>query len=177
MYDAFEILRDIGYQYRSSNVEEEPNKEAAEFYKLVNDASVPLYPNCKEHSKLLFVTTLLHFKKIYGCSQKVFNELLKLIGSVLPGPYTLPETYQNMKNMVRGLHLKYEKIDAFDNDYMFFYKEDADPKKLVCDICGADRYTVQKNPKKHELRRRSYGTFPSLQDYNVYSCQSILLNI
>ncbi|XP_074342360.1 uncharacterized protein LOC141679892 [Apium graveolens] len=92
MYDAFEILRDIGEQ-------------------------IPLYPNCEEHSKLSFVTKLLHFKNMYGCSQKGFDELLKLIGYVLPSPHTLLETYQNLKNMVRGLYLKYEKIDACENDF------------------------------------------------------------
>ncbi|KAK1385180.1 hypothetical protein POM88_022915 [Heracleum sosnowskyi] len=37
MYDAFEMLSDIGEHYRLKNVEEEPNKEAVDFYKLVND--------------------------------------------------------------------------------------------------------------------------------------------
>ncbi|XP_074324318.1 uncharacterized protein LOC141661233 [Apium graveolens] len=160
MYDAFEILRDIGEQYKFNNVEEEPNKEAANFYKLVNDAFIPLYPNCEEHSKLSFVTKLLHFKNMYGCSQKGLDELLKLIGSVLPSPHTLPETYQNVKNKVRGLHLKYEKIDACENDCMLFYKEDADQDKLVSDICGADRYKVQKNPKKARVAKKVLRYFP-----------------
>lgn len=134
MYDAFEILKYIGEQYQFQNIEEEPNKEAADFYKVVGDASVPLYPNYEEHSKLSFVTKLLQFKNMYHCNQKGFDELLKLIGFVLPSPHTLPETYQTVKNMVRRLHLKYEKIDACENDYMLFYKEYADPEKLVCDI-------------------------------------------
>ncbi|KAL8112257.1 hypothetical protein AgCh_019815 [Apium graveolens] len=155
MYDAFEILRDIGEQYRFNNVEEEPNKEAADFYKLVNDAFVPLYPNCEEHSKLLFVTKLLHFKNMYGCSQKGFEELLKLIRSVWPSPHTLPETYQNVKNMVRGLHLKYEKIDACENDCMLFYKEDVNQDKMSCPIYLGD---VRGFQLKHGGKASYYGT-------------------
>ncbi|XP_074378214.1 uncharacterized protein LOC141719736 [Apium graveolens] len=59
----------------------------------------------------------------HGCSNKGFDELLELIGSVLPEKHNLPETYYDVKKMISGLTMGYEKIDACETDCMLFYKE------------------------------------------------------
>ena len=160
VYDAFEMLSDIGGdKYHIEDMEEEPNEEASQFYKMLNHASVPLYPHHEKHTKLSFVLKLLHFKNRHHCSQKGFDELLELIGSILPENHTLPEKYNEVKNMVSGLNMGYEKIDACENDCMLFYKTDAD--KLQCDICRADRYKELKDKKKETCSKKDFTLLSS----------------
>ncbi|KAL8124816.1 hypothetical protein AgCh_012462 [Apium graveolens] len=159
VYDAFEILRDVvGEQYQFENVEEDPNYEVFEFYNLVKNASIPLCPGNEEYTKLSFVMKLLHFKNRQGCSQNGFDELLELIGSVLPKPHTLPKTYKEVKNMVKELNLGYEKIDACESDCMLYYKTDAD--KLCRDICGVDQYKKWKDIKSPLIAKKTLRYFP-----------------
>ncbi|XP_074360755.1 uncharacterized protein LOC141701007 [Apium graveolens] len=95
---------------------------------------------------------LLYFKNRHHCRQKGFDELLELIGSVLPDKHTLPKKYSEVKNMVIGLNMGYEKIDACENDCMLFYKTRTD--KLKCDICGADIYKKMKDEKKKPIAKK-----------------------
>ncbi|XP_074362218.1 uncharacterized protein LOC141702437 [Apium graveolens] len=153
VYDAFEMLRNLGEEQNEiEDMEEEPNEEASQFYNMLNQTSVPLSPNHEKDSKLSFVIKLLHFKNRHHCSQKGFDELLELIGSVLPDKHTLPKKYSEVKNMVTGPNMGYEKIDACENDCVLFYKTDAD--KLKCDICGADRYKKMKDEKKKPFAKK-----------------------
>ncbi|XP_074352460.1 uncharacterized protein LOC141691589 [Apium graveolens] len=159
VYDAFKMLRDLGEEQNEiEDMEEEPNEKTSQFYNMLNQASVPLYPNHEKHSKLSFIMKLLHFKNRHHCSQKGFDELLELIGSVLPDKHTLPEKYSEVKNMVSGLNMGYEKIDACENDCMLFYKTDAD--KLKCDICGADKYKNMKDEKKKPIAKKILRVWP-----------------
>ena len=129
-------------------MEEEPNKAAKEFYKMLDSASESIYPNNTKFTTLEFVNKLLHFKNKHNCSNNGFDELLHLIGSVLPDGHKLPEDYYAVRKMIRGLNMGYEKIDACENDCMLFYKENSN--KTHCDICNESRYKEQKDPKKEE---------------------------
>lgn len=42
--------------------------------------------------------------------------------------------------------MRYEKIDAFKNDCMLFFKKSNE--KTRCDICNETRYKEQKDPAK-----------------------------
>ncbi|KAL8116598.1 hypothetical protein AgCh_022944 [Apium graveolens] len=153
VHDAFEMLRDLGEEQNEiEDMEEEPNEEASQFYNMLNHASVPLSTNHEKHSRLSFFMKLLYFKNRHHCRQKGFDELLELIGSVLPDKHTLPKKYSEVKNMVSGLNMGYEKIDAYENDCMLFYKTRAD--KLKCDICGADIYKKMKDEKKKPIAKK-----------------------
>ncbi|XP_074383286.1 uncharacterized protein LOC141724892 [Apium graveolens] len=137
MYDAhdddFEDCEDF---------DEEPNAKAKEFYEMVNTASEPIYPNNANFTTLKFVMELLRWKNRHNCSNNGFDDLLHLIGLVLPEDHKLPEKYYTVRKMIRGLNMEYEKIDACENDCMLFYKEHSE--KTKCDICKRDRYKVQK---------------------------------
>lgn len=106
-YDVLNMLRDVaGEQNQIENMGEALNEEASEFYKLVKSASEPLCPNSEEEdTKLSFVMKLLHFKNKHGCTQKGFDELLELIGYVLPKPHTLHATYNDVKKNYKGIKL------------------------------------------------------------------------
>ncbi|XP_074324381.1 uncharacterized protein LOC141661296 [Apium graveolens] len=147
--DAFEDCEDF---------EEEPNEIAKQFYKMVNTASEPIYPNNANLTTLEFVMKLLHWKNKHNCSNNGFDDLLRLIGSVLPDDHKLPENYYTVRKMIKGLNMEYEKIDACENDCMLFYKEHS--KKTKCDICKEDRYKVQKDPKKQKIPRKILRYFP-----------------
>ncbi|XP_074341888.1 uncharacterized protein LOC141679284 [Apium graveolens] len=124
MYDAHDMLRDFVDAHENfGNGEEEPNATAKKFYDMLDGASEPLYPNYSSSTTLSFVNKLLYFKNKHGCSNKGFDELLQLIGSVLPENHNLPETYYDVKKMISALNMGYEKIDACENDCMVFYKE------------------------------------------------------
>ncbi|KAL8105557.1 hypothetical protein AgCh_029376 [Apium graveolens] len=133
-YDAREMLGDFAEANNNfENMHEEPNATAKSFYRMLDSASEPLYPNCTSFTILSFVSKLLKFKHRHGCSNKGFDELLELIGSVLPEDHKLPMRFYDVKKFVSGLSMGYKKIDACVNDCMLFYKENSD--KTHCDIC------------------------------------------
>ncbi|XP_074361097.1 uncharacterized protein LOC141701312 [Apium graveolens] len=159
MYDAREMLRDFADAHGNfGNGEEEPTAKAKFFYEMLDGASEPLYPNCPSSTTLSFVNRLLYFKNKHGCSNKGFDELLELIGSVLPEKHNLPETYYDVKKMISGLNMGYEKIDACENDCMLFYKENS--KKTCCDICHKGRYKDRKDNQKKLIPRKILRYFP-----------------
>ena len=140
------------------NDEEEPNATAKNFYKMLDSASEPIYPDNTRFTTLSFVNKLLQFKHKHGCSNMGFDELLELIGSVLPNGHKLPMKYYNVKKLVSGLNMGYQKIDACVNDCMLFYKEDSE--KIYCDLCHENRYKSQKIQKKKMIPRKILRYFP-----------------
>ncbi|KAL8109145.1 hypothetical protein AgCh_025290 [Apium graveolens] len=103
-YDAREMLGDFAEANDNfENMHEEPNVTAKTFYKMLDSATEPLYPNCTSFTTLSFVSKLLNFKHRLGCSNKGFDELLELIRSVLPEDHKLPMRYYDVKKLVSGL--------------------------------------------------------------------------
>jgi hypothetical protein len=51
-------------------------------------------------------------KSKFFFSNNYYNELLKLIGDVLPNPNKLLKGMYHSKKLVKGLGLNYEKIDV-----------------------------------------------------------------
>ncbi|KAL8094028.1 hypothetical protein AgCh_035786 [Apium graveolens] len=120
------------------NVEEAPNDSAKKLYEVIVENGAPIYPGNTKYARLSFTTKLLEFKNNSHCSNKAFDSLLKLLTDVLPKKHTLPESYYAMKKIMKDLRVEYEKIDSCENDCMLFHGDDKD--KVVCDICGEDRY-------------------------------------
>ena len=116
----------------NTNGEETPNDSAKEFYEAIVENCVPIYPGCTKYTRLSFTTKLLEFKNASNYSDKVFNSLIKIIMDVLPKNHTLPESYYEMKKVMKSLRVEYKKIDVCENDCMLFYGVDKD--KIVCDI-------------------------------------------
>ncbi|KAK1348053.1 hypothetical protein POM88_055002 [Heracleum sosnowskyi] len=72
MYDVRDMLRDfVDANAHFENFEEEPNAKGKDFYKMVDNASIPIYPNNKE-STLSVVNKLLHWKHKHNCSNTGF---------------------------------------------------------------------------------------------------------
>ncbi|XP_063950089.1 uncharacterized protein LOC135152874 [Daucus carota subsp. sativus] len=146
------------------NVEEVPNDSARKLYEVIVENGAPIYPGNTKYTRLSFTTKLLEFKNISHCSNKAFDSLLTLFADVLPKKHTLPQTYYEMKKIMKGLRVEYQKIDLCENDCMLFYGDDKD--KVVCDICGQDRYrdVLRKDGKKIPKKiLRHFPLIPRLQ--------------
>ncbi|XP_074323805.1 uncharacterized protein LOC141660714 [Apium graveolens] len=158
-YDAREMLGDFSEANNNfENMDKEPNATTKSFYMMLDSASEPLYPNCTSFTTLSFVSKLHKFKHRHGCSNKGFDELLELIGSVLPEDHKLPLRYYDVKKLVSGLSMGYEKFDTCVNDCMLFYNENSE--KIHCDICDEDRYKMQKDYMKKLIPKKILRYFP-----------------
>ncbi|CAM8917453.1 unnamed protein product [Rhodiola kirilowii] len=101
IYCAVEMLMDAArlpdmscFQNSQANGRDQlPHGDASRFFKVLEDATIPLHPTNTKFTRLSFITKLLHFKNMYGCSERGFDELLELIGSILPEDHTLPKSY------------------------------------------------------------------------------------
>jgi hypothetical protein len=95
--------------------------EVSRFFKLLKDSEEPLYEHT-DVSILAFVTRLMDIKSKYFFSNICYNEILKLLGDVLPKPNKLPKDMYYSKTIIKGLSMDYEKIDVCKNNCMLFMK-------------------------------------------------------
>ena len=115
--------------------EEEPNNEAAKFYKLLDNYNQPLYEGSST-TKLSALVNLLHIKNLGKWSNKSFTMLLEYLRKAfLPQNSTLPNSYYEAKKTIQELGLSYRKIDACANHCMLYWKEDTNAES--CKVCGA----------------------------------------
>ena len=116
------------------------------FERLLEDAEKPLYPNCKNFTKLSALVKLYNLKGRYGWSDKSFSELLSLLGDMLPVNNELPLSMYEAKKTLNALGMEYEKIHACPNDCILFRNELKDASS--CPTCGASRWKVNRRGSK-----------------------------
>ncbi|WVZ52147.1 hypothetical protein U9M48_003235 [Paspalum notatum var. saurae] len=119
------------------NSKDPPPKEVEEFFKLLQASEEPLHEHTKV-SLLAFVTWLLAIESKYFFSNKCFNDLVQLIGDVLPQPHKLPNDMYQCKRLTKALGMGYEKIDMCLDGCMLFCDDHVDKKK--CLYCSKGRY-------------------------------------
>jgi hypothetical protein len=118
------------------DTEDPPTSEVEEFFRLLKASEEPLH----EHTKVIvlaFVTWLMAIKSEFFFSNYYYNELLKLIGDVVPNPNKLPKDMYHSKKLVKGLGIDYKKIGVCPNSCMLFWKEHKEENK--CLKCGKPR--------------------------------------
>ncbi|XP_042426096.1 uncharacterized protein LOC122013955 [Zingiber officinale] len=113
-----------------------------EFADLLVDAETPLFPSCTTYTKLSAIVTLYNYKSTNGHTDNSFNELLKILGDMLPEKNTLPKDVYSMRKLLKPFDLGYEKIHACPNDCCLFRKELKDLDS--CPKCGSSRWKVDK---------------------------------
>ncbi|WVZ63949.1 hypothetical protein U9M48_013539 [Paspalum notatum var. saurae] len=118
--------------------EDEMDVDAEAYYKLVNDASQELYPNCKGFSKLQFLVRVLNWKNLWRVSDGCYDDLLGLIKDALPEGEVLPKNFHEAKKFVKAIGIGYKCIDACKNDCILFRKEYANAK--FCPVCKSSRW-------------------------------------
>ncbi|KMT09389.1 hypothetical protein BVRB_6g128710 isoform A [Beta vulgaris subsp. vulgaris] len=72
------------------------NKEAQDFYTLLNDADTELWPGC-ELTKLSFLVLLFHIKSTNKWTNKSFNDLLGFCQLAIPNSANLPKSFAEAK--------------------------------------------------------------------------------
>ncbi|KAF7139861.1 hypothetical protein RHSIM_Rhsim06G0085100 [Rhododendron simsii] len=143
LHDTFGISnRDVGMDDMPSNVELS-NADAKKFFKLVSDAQKPLYPGCKEFSKLSLLVELFHNKCLGKWTNDSFTRLLRTFNRALPEGEKLPNSYYEAKKVLGELGLSYKKIHACPNDCMLYWKEHIDDTE--CHVCHEQRYKTVDN--------------------------------
>ncbi|CAH9070188.1 unnamed protein product [Cuscuta epithymum] len=108
LHDAFKMPRENGADDGEANASEsrDPTEVANNFYKLMDDLELELYPGCKKFSKLSFSLKLLHIKCLCGISDKGMVMLLELFKDALPEGNTLPDSYYEAQKIIKSLSLK-----------------------------------------------------------------------
>jgi hypothetical protein len=89
------------------------------FFKLLKDSEEPLHEHT-DMSILAFVTRLMTIKSKYFFSNNCYNEILKLLGDVLPKPNKLSKDMYHSTTIIKGFSIDYEKIDVCKNNCMLF---------------------------------------------------------
>jgi hypothetical protein len=84
------------------NIKDPPTPEVEEFFRLLKASKEPLHEHMKV-TLLAFVTRLMAIMSKFFFSNNCYNELLKLIGDVLPNPNKLPKDMYHSKKHVKGL--------------------------------------------------------------------------
>ena len=119
-------------------------REKLKLEAMLKDHKKLLYPNCEDGSTKLGTTLeLLKWKAETGCSDKGFEDLLKIMKPKLPKDNELPETTYEAKKTICPLGLDVEKIHACINDCIL-YREEYENLN-ACPICGALRYKIRRD--------------------------------
>ncbi|XP_042973064.1 uncharacterized protein LOC122304867 [Carya illinoinensis] len=126
------------------------------FDELLDDAKMPLYPNCSKFSKLSFIVKLLHIKTVGGWTVKSFDMVIKLMQAAFPQAH-FPASYNEARQLQRGLGFSYKKIHVCPNDCALFWKENA--KKDECPKCNASRW-ASSTSTQHRLPKKVLRYFP-----------------
>src|SRR6266511_1029648 len=116
-----------------------------------SDSEQPLFLGCKAKFTLLYgVLELLKPKASNRWSNKSFNDLLCLLGDMLPEGNELPANTYRAKKVLCPLGLEVEKIHACRNDCILYWKEFANLHS--CPVCGVSRYKGKIGPDGVEER-------------------------
>ncbi|CAI0444874.1 unnamed protein product, partial [Linum tenue] len=122
----------------TEEVAEEPNQDAAAFYRLLQEAKEKLYPNC-EYTKLSTIVKLLHLKSIHKWTNKSFDDLLDILRVLIPdGKVNLPESFSSARKYISELGLGYEKYDVCEKSCTLYWGPHKDATS--CPVCKLPRY-------------------------------------
>jgi hypothetical protein len=87
---------------------------------------------------LWVVIRLLTFKSKYSFSNHCYNDIMKLITDLIPVKHNMMKDLYQSKKIMSDLKMNYEKIDAYEKNYMLFWKEHKN--NTECMYCGRSRY-------------------------------------
>ena len=78
------------------------------FERLLEYAEKPLYPDCKNFTKLSALVKLYNLKRRYGWTDKSFSEILSLLGDIL-STMSCHCLCMKQKKSLNALGMEYEK--------------------------------------------------------------------
>jgi len=115
----------------------------------------PLYPGCKNYSKLSFIIELYFIKSRGKLNDVTFGEMVHLLKNVFPD-INIPDSFYDTKKLIRALGCDYKKINACQNNCMLFWKQDENFD--ACKVCNSlDENLIRllrwKNKRKKCLKK------------------------
>ena len=123
-----------------------PNREAQQYYNLMQQAQEPLWDGCQTETTLSATTQLLEFKSRFNLSSVAFDHMLSLFRKCTTGGGKLPMTFYETKKVLKPLIMESEKIHACIKHCCLFWKHnhkaDGTPYSLLekCPVCNTKRY-------------------------------------
>jgi hypothetical protein len=69
---------------------------------------------------LQVATHLMVFKSKYSFLNQCYNDIVNLIIDLIPAKHNIPKDLYQSRKIVSGLGMNYEKIDAYEKNYMLF---------------------------------------------------------
>lgn len=95
------------------NIGEGMNEEIMKFLKLLEEAMMPLFPNCTNFTSLSFVVRLLQLKVINGWTNHSFTSLVELLKEAFEVlGVILPKNFYEANKIVTDLGCTYETWDV-----------------------------------------------------------------
>ncbi|XP_058755972.1 uncharacterized protein LOC131629194 [Vicia villosa] len=134
-----EMIRDIG---------QDSFQRAYVYDTLCSDKEIPLYPGCKNFTRLSAILRLFNLKAINNWTDKSFTELLELLKEMLPDENTLPHRTYEAKKILCPMGIEYKKIHACPNDCVLYWKENEGLDN--CPKCMVSRYKKKGDDEGHE---------------------------
>ena len=104
---------------------------------MLSAAGKPLHGHT-QISKLDGISRLMALKSQFNLSRENFDEMLTVIGSILPTGHLLPQNMYESQKVLRALKMPYEQIHACPKGCVLFRKAHADAK--YCPKCKSSRY-------------------------------------
>ena len=128
----------------------------------MKDAEKPLYPGCRNFTKLSILIKLYNLKAHFGWSDKSFSKLLEMLGNMLPVNDELPLSMYKAKKTLNTLGMEYEKIHACPNDCILYRNELKDAS--LCPTFGTSRWKTNKTgtKKRKVVPMKVMWYFPSV---------------
>ena len=119
-----DFIHDMFSNVNAGPSNHEPNEDAQKFFKLLDDSKQPLYEGARI-TKSSALLKLLHIKNVGQWTNASFDMLLRLLTEdILPMDAQLPNSYYECKKFIIDIGMKYDKIDACNNNCMLFWKDD-----------------------------------------------------
>jgi len=124
-------------QFAEGRTAEEPEATAKAFYDMFAAAQKPLHDQTKV-SQLDAIGRVMALKSQYSLSRDAFDDMLIVIGSLLPEGHILPKTMYEAQKLLHALKMPYEQIHACPKGFVLFRKEYAEAK--YCPKCNSSRF-------------------------------------
>jgi hypothetical protein len=144
-FDAEAECRDMIEDFHQGNFDEGPDQvmdEAPEattkaYYDMLSSTQKPLHEHTDVY-QLDGIGRLMALKCKFCISRDGFNEMLVVIGTLLPKEHSLPQSSFEAQKLLRVLKMPYEAINACTNGCVLFRKDHVDAK--YCPKCKSSRY-------------------------------------
>jgi hypothetical protein len=125
-----DMIADIGMEYDLRSGDQHPPPEVQNSYKLLVTSEEKVN-NGTDLIVLQAVTCLVGMKLEYNFLNQCYNDITKLIIDLIPMKHNMPKDLYQLKKIVAGLGMNYEKIDVCKKNCMLFWKEHKDDTKCM----------------------------------------------